>query len=435
MSDLQKIVSTFSIDLQPVSSLQERDHSRLTDYLAQELGEDAAALLAEPVTNRDGSRTDWYARGNGRAQPLSALSQEEAADLRDRLAAIERQIEECAARLAASQSADDRYLGAALHNCLTVPGENYVYAVGGRPVLTAWGFTFARKPGYRGGLSKIAPMKEPVVEPSSVTSYAAVTDTQPNPAVVNAAAAPPDEQSERRLPVGCLPALLWLLFALLVAAILLVLLRACALGISLAWLGLGQCALPAADSRPIADLQRQLSELETRLLGRQDECAHNGLALVMPDSGQSSSAPGPDSAAIDQRLTERNGQEGSLQISLIWDGYADLDLSVRCSNGVLNYQSKTSCGGVLDVDSNDGRNSTLSPVENIFWGSEESIPPGELPIQVTLFGMRNDPRPGVPYKVRIQRKDGDRVISERIVDGVVQSGEVGRTMIIGDARQ
>src|SRR5690606_39237994 len=140
-------------------SLQERDHARLADLLAQELGPDAANLLAEPVSNRDGSRTDWYARSAGKAVSLTALPEAEAAELRHRLSAIEERIEALSARLRGSSSPDERVLASALANCLTVPGEAHVYSADGEPVLTAWGYSFADKPGYRGGLARIVPAK------------------------------------------------------------------------------------------------------------------------------------------------------------------------------------------------------------------------------------------------------------------------------------
>lgn len=430
MADLQKIASTYSIDLQPIGSLQERDHARLVDCLTQELGGHAAALLAEPVTNRDGSRTDWYARGRSRAVSLASLDETDAANLRERLATIERQVEDLSARLATSPNANDRHLASALANCLTMPGEEFVYAISGDPVLVAWGFSYARKPGYRGGLAKVAPMKVPAAAQQAATRYAQPPiPAQDDGAVPGQSGAEAPQLRLQQLR-GCLPVLLWLLFAFLIAAILFLLLRACAFGVRLSSFDTGYCRASVATAA-VGDLQREIEDLESRLLVRRDDCARNGRVLSGPADATAPQSP----QDIQSRLTERNAQAGSLQISLVWNGLADLDLSVRCGSGNITFNSPRACGGALDVDSNNGRNTTPQPVENIFWAQEGDIPPGDLPIAVTLFNMRGERIPDVPYTVRIQRKDGERVISERTINGTAQGSSMGRPIVIGNANQ
>ncbi|MCW1754167.1 MULTISPECIES: hypothetical protein [Rhizobium] len=423
MADLQKIASTSSIDLQPVGPLSERDHARLVDCLSQAIGADAASLLAEPVTNRDGSQSDWYSRRRGAAQPLSALDETQAEALRTKLGEIEQQIEGLAARLSASPHPDDRSMASALQNALIVPGEGFIYAVDGWPVLTAWGFTHARKPGYRGGLSKIAPLKPERPSLGSPARY-----VEPAAQAEPVAVAQQGQVIERlRSARGCLPLLLWLLFALLVAIILFVLLRACAFGISIPFLDIGTCRAGATVST-IGDLQREIVALEGQLIGRRDDCQTRGLAFAGPGAARSGQSL---ESTIDDRLAERNAGKGSLQISLVWDGYADLDLSLICGAGSIDYRSPRGCGGILDVDSNNGRTATARPVENITWADQQGVPAGDVPIAITLFNRRNETRTAIPYTVRIRRKDGDTVLSERVIEGVADANQLGRPAVVG----
>lgn len=422
MTELQKIASTLSIDLQPVGPLTERDHARLVDCLSQQIGSSAANIFAEPVTNRDGSRTDWYGRGKGPAVPLTALDEDEAGELRARLAAAETEIEALVESLASSSHPDDRSMASALTHALIVPDASFIYALDGSPVLTAWGYSHARKPGYRGGLSKIVPLKAAPHALASPARYVGAEQpenpyTAEEPAAVNAQAA----------ARGCFPVLLWLLFALLVLAILFLLLRACAFGISIPFINIGNCPLPQRIAA-IGELQREIASLEGKLLDRQDGCQTQGLAFGSPGS-----APPPTSlqSSIDDRLAERNAQGGSLQISLVWDGYADLDLSLKCSTGEIGFQSLSGCGGKLDIDSNNGSNTTAQPVENIVWTDERSVPSGDVPITVTLFNMRNERRSAIPYTIRIQSRNGDTVLSERVIEGVADPGMIGRPVVVG----
>lgn len=425
MAELQKIASTSSIDLQPVGPLVERDHARLIDCLSQQIGNEAADILAEPVTNRDGSRTDWYGRGNGPALSLTELDATQAEELRAKLAAIEAQIEALANRLSASSHPDDRSMASALTHALMVPDASFIYALDGRPVLTAWGYSHARKPGYRGGLSKIAPVKSAALAPTAPARYVE-TPQADDPSQTGGQVTADERVAAVR---GCLPALLWLLFAFLVLAILFLLLRACAFGISIPILNIGNCPISARPAA-IGELQREIAALEGQLLDRRDECQTQGLAFAGPDSA----APGPGpslESSINDRLAERNAQDGSLQVSLVWDGYADLDLSLNCGNGQISFQSPRACGGMLDIDSNNGNNATPRPVENIVWADQQGVPSGDVPITVTLFNMRNEQRSAIPYTIRIQSRNGDTVLSERVIEGVADASMLGRPIVVG----
>lgn len=77
---------------------------------------------------------------------------------------------------------------------------------------------------------------------------------------------------------------------------------------------------------------------------------------------------------IEERLQREGGASGTVQISLAWDDYNDLDLHLFCPSGERIYfnNKKSECGGVLDVDMNV-RPVSNTPVENVVWKDEAPL--------------------------------------------------------------
>src|SRR5205085_1077864 len=113
---------------------------RLTEVLRQEVGADAATLLAEPVPDPARGQTHWHITAEQDPVPLSALAPADQDALLRKLEQIRRSVRAHADRLDARATEADMRLAAALRAAVTVPDQDaHVWSVAGRPVLTAWG--------------------------------------------------------------------------------------------------------------------------------------------------------------------------------------------------------------------------------------------------------------------------------------------------------
>ena len=92
----------------------------------------------------------------------------------------------------------------------------------------------------------------------------------------------------------------------------------------------------------------------------------------------------PEEDDIEERLQREGGKSGTVQISLAWDDYNDLDMHVFCPSGERIYfnNKNSECGGELDVDMNVRPGSNNS-VENVVW--TEDAPPGKYKIGVHFY--------------------------------------------------
>lgn len=92
----------------------------------------------------------------------------------------------------------------------------------------------------------------------------------------------------------------------------------------------------------------------------------------------------PEDDDIEERLQREGGKSGTVQISLAWDDYNDLDMHVFCPSGERIYfnNKKSECGGELDVDMNV-RPVSKNPVENVVWTKD--APAGKYKIGVHFY--------------------------------------------------
>ncbi|MCS2160477.1 SrfA family protein [Scandinavium sp. H11S7] len=198
--------------------------------------------LAIPQVNDDGDRVDWYSPVEGDVLAWKAADE----DLRERaLNQLETMADGALSLARKCQQSDktaQQLFGALLEKALQFPGENHVFLVSGKPVITFWGFVnlneSAREELF--GCLHLAPEPKPVIdlyedipdedalkvtfsqadEPLLAMTVAAEAQEFPEPKLIEESVepeAPVDvavQKAFRRIPLWSLP-----VAAVLVAAI------------------------------------------------------------------------------------------------------------------------------------------------------------------------------------------------------------------------
>ncbi|MEH4659177.1 SrfA family protein [Phytobacter diazotrophicus] len=153
------------------SALQIREALRLRKQQA------LVDCLAIPQVNDEGDRVDWYSPVEGRAQAWKAADE----DARFRaLRYLESTLDSAATlsrKCMQSPKTAQQLFGSLLEKALQFPGENHVFLVDGKPVITFWGFVnlnesarddvleCLRKEDIPEPLAVIEPEPEPAEEP------------------------------------------------------------------------------------------------------------------------------------------------------------------------------------------------------------------------------------------------------------------------------
>jgi len=136
---------------------------QLRAAIAQRLSSEHADLLAIPEVDPSGRRIDWYAPFDGEVRRLADLGDAERAAVQDKV----RRLHEGLVGLAVSmeepaRSGAERNFARLLRHALTAPGEETLYLVDGRPVMTFWGFSAdAALPGVFLPATPLAPPPPP----------------------------------------------------------------------------------------------------------------------------------------------------------------------------------------------------------------------------------------------------------------------------------
>ncbi|WP_372423382.1 hypothetical protein [Salinarimonas chemoclinalis] len=426
--DTIRIAATKLEGLRPLGGPGDRNHASLRDVIAARFGEEHALLLAEPVPKQDGTQIDWYVPGSRRAMPLQTLPEAERADVESRLATTRDEI------LAHADSVErtgpaGAALAKALRAAMVVPGPQSIYAVpveggGYRPVLVAWAYaTDGETPRYAGDvIARTSPRTAASAAGTEASGAGPATPAPPaaiGPGTVVVV--------QRETPWAWL---LWLLLALLVAAILWLLLRSCGFGPApLAFLDFCRPVVQAraADDAETGRLVDLVRDLERQVAAHEADCRLRAAAVPpapAPLIVQEEQEPTPPAEPtieneIRDRARREGGQEGALEITLAWDGRPDLDLRVECpGGGAIAFNARTCPGAVLDVDMNAGGSRTSdTPVEHVSWPQGEP-PTGTFRIVVTHFAPHGDTRAQVPFRVVVT--DGGRTAMS--VEGRVARG-------------
>ncbi|MPZ34991.1 MAG: hypothetical protein GEV13_29135 [Rhodospirillales bacterium] len=119
-----------------------RAAGQLRTAIAQRLSRKHADLLATPEVDPTGRRIDWYAPFEGHARKLSELDEGERQAILNEVHRLHSEITGLADSMDEPQrSTAERNFARLLRHALTAPGEDTLYVVDGKPVMTFWGFS------------------------------------------------------------------------------------------------------------------------------------------------------------------------------------------------------------------------------------------------------------------------------------------------------
>jgi hypothetical protein len=119
-----------------------RAAGQLRAAIAQRLSREHADLLAIPEVDPSGRRIDWYAPFDGQARRLVDLGEAERTAILDKVQRLHADMAALADGMdAPDRSSAERNFAKLLRHALTAPGEETLHVVGGKPVMTFWGFS------------------------------------------------------------------------------------------------------------------------------------------------------------------------------------------------------------------------------------------------------------------------------------------------------
>jgi hypothetical protein len=131
---------------------------------------------------------------------------------------------------------------------------------------------------------------------------------------------------------------------------------------------------------------------------------------VLPDR-KTDVVVGPTVAEVDRRVASFD--RGRVEVTLAWDGPADLDLRVTCPDRKeIFFRETSNCGGRLvsrDLGVGGGKADSRQ-VEHISWTGQPD-PTGTYTVRAQLFKRYSETRPAIPYTV-VLRLDGN-VVQQR----------------------
>jgi len=116
------------------SALQIREALRLRKQQA------LVDCLAIPQVNDEGDRVDWYSPIDGRSVSWKAADEEARSRAREHLENTLDSAYALSRKCLQSQKTAQQLFGSLLEKALQFPGENHVFLVDGKPVITFWGF-------------------------------------------------------------------------------------------------------------------------------------------------------------------------------------------------------------------------------------------------------------------------------------------------------
>jgi len=165
MGDSPTLILTTRLGVRPLGVRGDPLHAvagQLLAVIRRRLGEGPACLLAEPQLREGGDGIDWHAATSGEIQRLTDLSEAERAaalqTVENHLAAIRA----LGAQLEGSASSDEaRLIGRSLQLATSRPSDDFIFLVGGQPVIAAWGYEADAAASLQGYTPPIVPAARP----------------------------------------------------------------------------------------------------------------------------------------------------------------------------------------------------------------------------------------------------------------------------------
>ncbi len=108
--------------------------------MRNQIGADVADTFAVPKRNDSGDTIDWYAPIDGPVVPWTSATEEERAAALESLQAMRERVLNAGRRLEAEADSERQVFGRLLQHVMTIPDDQHVYLVDGKPVLAFWGF-------------------------------------------------------------------------------------------------------------------------------------------------------------------------------------------------------------------------------------------------------------------------------------------------------
>ncbi|MCT9843936.1 SrfA family protein [Leclercia adecarboxylata ATCC 23216 = NBRC 102595] len=138
--------------------------------------------LAIPQVNDEGDRVDWYSPTEGTVTSWKAADEDARFRALRLLESTLSSVESLSKKSLQSPKTAQQLFGSLLSKAFQFPGENFLFLVDGKPVITFWGFVNLNENAREDILDclraslLLAPMPAPVVEPEP--------ETEPEPAIV-----------------------------------------------------------------------------------------------------------------------------------------------------------------------------------------------------------------------------------------------------------
>ncbi|WP_280713842.1 SrfA family protein [Leclercia adecarboxylata] len=241
-----------------ISALQLRETLRLRKQSA------VADTLAIPQVNEYGDRIDWYAPATGDVIPWSAATESERQAAMSQLENSHAVLRQLGSEYSQHSNPEQRLFGQLLEKAMQFPDQNHVWLVGGKPVISFWGFVNAR---HSSRIDPLDCLRPPVPLAPAVAAPVAPVVAKPLTEL----------RVTRRGWWWTLPGWLrWLLPLLLLALLIMLLLRSCVPGLSIPGFS---ATLP-----PLPDAQLKKPAVNTGLHGTTGTVG-SGLSLNGSGSG------------------------------------------------------------------------------------------------------------------------------------------------------